>query len=325
MQTNKWKVIAVYKELYKLSQDGNFLTTRVTGNFYNNVKSKSDFPSVGDWVYLNGGGLIEIVDERKSQLSRKTAGKKHEEQILAANVDIMFIVSSLNKEFNINKIGRYIILAETNHIVPILLLTKLDLCDNPKSYIQKVHFFYPKIETELVSAFDNIGIESIYKRMGRGCSAVFVGASGVGKSTLVNKLLGNNQIRTSSIREKDDKGRHTTTHRELFELANGSFVIDTPGIREIGLWINETTFTEYQDIYLLSRACKYRNCQHINENDCAVKRAIELGDLSKERYNSFIKMTHEIYYSKLGQDEGERLRFKSKVKRQCKNERYTRR
>lgn len=325
MQTNKWKVIAVYKELYKLSQDGNFLTTRVTGNFYNNVKNKSDFPSVGDWVYLNGGGLIEIVDERKSQLSRKTAGKKHEEQILAANVDIMFIVSSLNKEFNINKIGRYIILAETNHIVPILLLTKLDLCDNPNGYIQKVHFFYPKLETELVSAFDNIGIESIYKRMGCGCSAVFVGASGVGKSTLVNKLLGNNQIRTSSIREKDDKGRHTTTHRELFELANGAYVIDTPGIREIGLWINETTFTEYQDIYLLGRACKYRNCQHINENGCAVKRAIELGDLSKERYNSFIKMTHEIYYSKLGQDEGERLRFKSKVKRQCKNERYTRR
>lgn len=325
MQTNKWKVIAVFKEKYKLAKDGNFLSTRVTGNFYNHVSSKSDFPSVGDWVYLNNNELIEAVAARKNQLSRKTAGKKHEEQVLASNVDIMFIVTSLNKEFNINKIGRYIILAETNHIVPIVLLTKMDLCDNPDKYIQKVHFFYPEIETEPVSAFDNIGIESIYQRLEPGSSAVFVGASGVGKSTLVNKLLGENQMKTSSVREKDDKGKHTTTHRELFELANGSFVIDTPGIREIGLWINDTDFPEYEDIYLLGRACKYRNCRHIKENGCAVKQAVELGTLSEERYKSYIKMTHEVYCSQLGQDEGERLRFKSKVKRQCKNERYTRR
>lgn len=325
MQDNRWRVVAVYKDMYRIVQNGVYDTTKVTGAFMNQISTRSDFPAVGDWVFINDNGMIERVDERRNQLSRKASGKKVNEQILAANVDIMFIVTSLNKEFNANKIARYIILAETNHITPVVLLTKLDLCSAPEEYLQKINRLYPTIETELISSFENIGIEGVYERMKTGYSAVFVGASGVGKSTLVNKLIGREQMKTSDIRQKDDKGRHTTTHRELFELENGSYVIDTPGIREIGLWMNDDTISEYEDIYLIGRACKYRNCKHIDERDCAVKRAVEEGELPKERYNSFIKMSREIYYSRLNQDESERLRFKSKVKQQCKNERYIRR
>ncbi len=320
--SNKWRVVAVYKDSYKIAQDGKTAITKVTGTFINSVLNKSDFPTVGDWVYLNDGGLIDGKAIRENQLSRKSAGRKYEEQIIAANIDIMFIVSSLNKEFNINKLGRYIILAETNHIKPIILLTKLDLCENPQDYIGKIGFYYTDVEVVLISAPNNIGIDEIYKRMETGMSAVFVGASGVGKSTLINKLLGQNLMKTSYIRESDDKGRHTTTHRELFELDNGAFVIDTPGIREIGLWINDDKLAGFEDIYLLGRSCKFRNCKHIHEEDCAVKRAVESNDLSKERYLSYIKATREIYYAKLGQDEGERLKFKRKVKQMSKNERY---
>lgn len=323
MENNRWKVVAVYKEAYRVVRNGNAMLTKVTGSFINNALRKSDFPAVGDWVYLNEGGLIEGVADRVNQLSRKSAGRRYEEQIIAANIDIMFIVTSLNKEFNINKLGRYIILAETNHITPVILLTKADICDDPYGYVRKVSYYYPKVEVELVSAFNNVGIDFIYNKMEKGISAVFVGTSGVGKSTLVNKLSGQNFMKTSHIRG-DDKGRHTTTHRELFELENGSYIIDTPGIREIGLWINDENLSEFEDIYLLGRVCKYRNCKHINESECAVKQAVKMGDLPEDRYNSYVKMTREIYYSKLGQDEGERLRFKSRVKRMSKNERYNR-
>jgi len=322
---NRWKVVAVYKDMYKITSGTETKITRITGGFWNRANTRSDFPTVGDWVFLNDGDLIERVDIRQNQLSRKRAGKKVEEQLLAANVDIMFIVTSLNKEFNINKIGRYIILAETNHIRPILLLSKLDLCENPEEYLEKINYFYPTAEVVLISSKNGIGVDKVYNKMHQGESAVFVGASGVGKSTLINKLLGDDYIKTHEIREKDDKGRHTTTHRELYELKNGSFVIDTPGIREIGLWINDDEIEEFQDIYMFSRACKYRNCKHIDEEGCAVKKAIELGELNEEIYRSYIKMSREIYYAKLGQDEAERQRFKRKVKHQCKNERYTRR
>lgn len=324
MGSVKWRVIAVYKEAYKISCGDKVEITKVTGSFINNAVVRSDFPAVGDWVYLNDFGFIERIEPRRSQLSRKTAGRRYDEQVIATNIDITFIVASLNKEFNVNKIGRYIILAETNRIRPIILLTKLDLCESPEEYIEKLGFYYPNIEIRLISAFSGIGVEEVYDDMKEGICAVFVGASGVGKSTLVNKLVGADRMKTSDIRSKDDKGRHTTTHRELFELDNGAFVIDTPGIREIGLWINDDYFNEFQDIYLLGNACKYRNCKHINEAGCAVLRALRSGDLSHERYRSYIKMTREVYYSKLGQDMGERIRFKNKVKKMCKNERYNR-
>lgn len=321
----KWRVIAVYRDAYKLSREDKQVVAKLTGGFFSAIEKKRDFPCVGDYVQLNETEMIEGVIERRNILSRKSAGRKHEEQVFASNVDIMFIVTSLNKEFNINKIGRYIILAETNHIKPIVLLTKSDLCDDIEFYINKVNCFYPAAEVKVVSSLKNIGVETIYNMLDNGKGAVFVGASGVGKSTLVNKLIGKDEIKTAEVRVRDDKGKHTTTHRELYELKNGAYVIDTPGIREIGLWINDDELPGYQDIYLLSRACRYRDCSHVNEKECAVKKAVEDGELTRERYNSYIKMSREMYYSKLSQNEGERLRFKSKVKRQSMNERYTKR
>ena len=319
---NRWRVVAVYKDACKVWYFGQEKITKVTGSFRNSALCRSDYPAVGDWVYLNNDGLIDRIEARSNQLSRKVAGKRHDEQIIAMNIDIMFIVSSLNKEFNINKIGRYIILAETNHITPVILLTKLDLCDDPDNYIKKINFYYPNVETVTVSAIADIGVDAVYNKMVPGVSAVFVGASGVGKSTLINRLLGCELMKTSHIRERDDKGRHTTTHRELFELENGSYVIDTPGIREIGFWINDINLSEFEDIILIGRACKYRNCQHTNEVDCAVKLAVRNGDLAKERYDRYIKASREVLYSKLLQDERERLKFKSKVKQMSKNERF---
>ncbi len=320
-----WRVVAVYREACKIRYLGQEKITKVTGSFRNHAVYRSDYPAVGDWVYLNNDGLIDQIEARFNQLSRKVVGKRHDEQIIATNIDIMFIVSSLNKEFNINKIGRYIILAETNHITPVILLTKLDLCDDLESYTKKLKIYYPNVETVTVSATADIGVDAVYNKMTPRASAVFVGASGVGKSTLINRLLGYEYMKTSQIRERDDKGHHTTTHRELFELENGSYVIDTPGIREIGFWINDINLREFEDIILISRACKYRNCQHTNEANCAVKLAVRNGDLSKERYDRYIKASRETLYSKLLQDKREWQRFKNKVKQASKNERFNKR
>lgn len=321
----EWRVIAVYRDIYKVSNGNEVLNSKITGSFRNRINSRSDFPTVGDWVGLNKGKQIDQVYNRKNHLSRKQAGKKVEEQLLAANIDIMFIVTSLNKEFNIGKIGRYIILAQTNHIKPVILLSKLDLCDNKEEYIEKVLYFYPKMDIICLSAKDGIGVEEVYNSLYKDDTAVFVGSSGVGKSTLINKLIGNNTIKTNNIREKDDKGRHTTTNRELYKLENGAFVIDTPGIREVGLWINDIIIDEFQDVYLLAQACKYRNCNHINDDGCAVKKAVDLGEIKKETYKNFLDMTRKIQHAKLEQDEAARQRLKQKSKLMCKNERYTRR
>ena len=321
-ERNVARVIAVYKGKYKIATVDKVIVTEVLGNFLNKAVFASDFPAVGDWVLINDLGYIVDVLKRKSKLSRKTSGRKNEEQLIAANVDLMFIVTSLNKEFNINKLDRYIALATTCEIEPVIVLTKLDVCEDAQFYEQQIKERYSDIKIIFTSSYENIGIREVLEILVLGQTAVFVGASGVGKSTLVNKILGEEVMKTSMIREIDDKGRHTTTHRELFILENGACIIDTPGIREIRIWANQMENIGFEDIYEFAKKCKFGNCEHINEPECAVKQAVEDGVITEERYRSYIKMSRELYYAKLSQNEGERISFKNKVKKQCKQERY---
>lgn len=319
----KCRVVAVYKGMYKISDGNEEQVTGVTGNYANRCVYASDFPTVGDWVMVDQFGYIVELVERNNRLSRRAAGKRTEEQLIAANIDYMFIVTSLNQEFNMDKLERYMMLAEMNNIKPVLIFTKSDLCGDTSKYVDMVKEQYQNAMVLVTSSYGDIGIQDVKDVLSKGKTGVFVGASGVGKSTLVNKLMGEDVMKTSEIREYDAQGRHTTTHRELFELDNGAFIIDTPGIREIGFWAGGGAYTGFEDVELLAAGCRFRNCSHTKEEGCAVKRAVQEGVLSKERYMSYIKRCRVLYRARLAQNEGDRLKFKSKVKRQCKNERYT--
>lgn len=318
------RVIASYRGKYKVLTDSESHVTEVTGNFANKCMYISDFPVVGDYVVLNDFNYIIEVVTRKNLLVRQAAGGKHQMQAIASNVDCMFITTSLNIEFNPVKLERFILLAQVNQITPVVVFTKADLCENVEEWTKEIMKAYENVAYIITSSYEKKGMADILAILQTGKTGVFVGASGVGKSTLVNSLLKKEVMKTGSIREYDAQGRHTTTHKELFELENGAYIIDTPGIREINLWIDDDTYVGFSDIEELARGCKFSNCKHDKEEDCNVKRAVASGELSQERYRNYIKYSRQVYYASLGNNVAERTRFKNKVKVQSKNERYNR-
>lgn len=299
---DNYRVIADYKDVYIVKNENEERKTRVTGRYIHNAVMRSDYPVVGDWVHINSSGMIESIVDRKNCLSRKRAGGKYEEQIMAANIDLMFIVMSLNQDFNINKVARFYILAQTNEIIPVVVLTKADLCENIAQYKGQIEKKFKGIDV-IVSGIENEeGIEQIKKKLIPGVVSVFVGASGAGKSTLVNRLLDKEVAKTGKVRATDNKGRHTTTNRQMYEMKNKSYIIDTPGIREIGLWINNADFLLEEDISKLEKRCKFRNCTHESEPGCAIIEAMEDGIISVSQYKAYMKLKREAEYAKYAQD-----------------------
>lgn len=296
------RVIIQEKGLYTISYEGETNIAEVSGRFMHEAGSVSDYPAVGDYVVATwptdgSHSIISSVFPRKSIFVRKAAGTSRDEQVVAANIDTLFICMSLNQDFNPRRLERYIAAAWDSGAMPVVVLTKADLCDNVDARLLEISDITMGVDV-LVTSSLNGDIESIAAYLKPGKTVAFVGSSGVGKSTLINNLLGEDAIKTSAIRADDDKGRHTTTHRELIELPGGAFVIDTPGMRELGLWNNEDGVeAAFGEVEAMTRECRFANCTHTNEPGCRILAALADGTLSADRWNSYLKLQVENFYN----------------------------
>jgi ribosome biogenesis GTPase / thiamine phosphate phosphatase len=284
-----------------LSQQGEF-DAKLTGRFYYETQAAEDLPAVGDWVAFtpldNRQAMIEKVLPRKSKFSRKKAGDEAAEQIIAANIDYLFIVTSLNDDLNLNRLERYLLLCWESGAAPVIILSKSDLCTSFEQKLAEVETIAMGVPVIPVSAFENQGLGNLEQYLTMGKTAALVGSSGVGKSTLLNTLAGESLQAVREIRGNDSKGKHTTTHREMFQLKNGAFIIDTPGMRELQMWEGQEGISaQFKDIEEYADLCKFRDCKHENEPGCAVQKAIALGKLTEERFLSYLKLLKEIEYS----------------------------
>lgn len=310
------RVIAQEKGLYKISDGTEVRTAVVSGKYRYGVKTVSDYPAVGDYVIAewhegDGNAVITGLFPRRSCFIRKAAGTGNREQVVATNIDTVFICMSLNKNFNIRRLERYLSIAYDSGATPVAVLTKADLCSDVGERIAEVQNAAPGVDVLAVSSLDeDTGAVMRYILPGR--TVAFIGSSGVGKSTLTNRLTGTDSIATRET-GNDDKGRHTTTHRELIALPNGAFVIDTPGMRELGMWDSGGGIdTAFADIEALARACRYSDCTHNGEPGCAIRKALEEGTLDRARWNSYLKLKTENEYAadSTGYLEAKRAKFK---------------
>lgn len=250
--------------------------------------------TVGDWLLLDErGGFVRAL-ERLSLFSRRAAGEKVAEQLIAANVDTLFVVSSLNRDFNLNRIERYLALANEAGVEAVVVLTKADLVDDPADYVDRLRAVDPLLMVEAVNALEAASAAALAPWLGEGRTVAFLGSSGVGKSTLINTLLGGGVQATGAIREDDDKGRHTTTARSLHPLPGGALLLDTPGMRELQLADCESGVEEtFHEIVELAEGCRFADCSHQGEPGCAVHAAIEAGQLEERRLASYLKLLRE--------------------------------
>lgn len=267
------------------------------GKWRKDVATRLDLPAVGDWTLTErsgeGRGLIQHLLPRKSCLVRKAAGEGDEPQVLAANVDVAFLVTSLNADLNLRRLERYLTLVWDGGAQPVILLTKSDLVTDHAAIVAEVQAIAPGVEVSAICAKQRQGLGSVLGHLTSGKTGVVLGSSGVGKSTLINTLIGRSKLKTQGTRN-DDKGRHTTTSRYLLALPEGGLIIDTPGMRELHLWDQEEGLDKlFEDIGELALACRFTNCRHETEPDCAVLKAVEGGELPRERLASYRKLEKE--------------------------------
>ena len=314
------RVVLEHKHTYRVVNEAGEWLGELTGKYRFEALNKKDFPAVGDWVVMTEypaekKAMIHEVLKRKSAFIRQAAGVKTEEQIVASNVDFVFLVNALNQDFNIRRIERYLLLAYESGAFPVIILTKRDLCDGLEEKLRQVEAIAPGVPIIAVNSLDGAGIAEIRALISRGTTIALLGSSGVGKSTLLNALMGEEVQKTAAIREEDSRGRHTTTHRELFFLPHGGLVIDTPGMREIQLWDGgDFLDTTFSDIEELARECRFSDCKHQTEPGCKIKEAIAVGDLDEARYKSYQKLQREIAFQEKRQKESLILAEKSKNK-----------
>ena len=315
------RVAVEHRNYYGLYSEFGELTAEKSGKLFYSAVNTELLPAVGDWVAVElieneDKAFIKAVLPRKTKFSRKKAGSTTEEQIVAANVDSVFIMSSLNQDLNMKRIDRYVTLAWDNEIKPVLILSKADLCDDIFARLAEVQERFPGIDVHIISAVQKAGINELEKHFEGNKTIAVIGSSGVGKSTLINSILSWDKMEVSEIGLYKDKGRHTTTHRELAVVPGGGLIIDTPGMREIQMWEGAEGLSElFGDIEALTLECKFSDCKHESEPGCAVKAAIKAGTITAERFASYKKLLNEVSYFERKQDKKAQMEEKKKWKK----------
>ena len=291
------RVVSVHKDSYTITKGHGDVFAELAGNLYYTADSASDLPTTGDWVYANfydddSHAIIHGILPRKTLLQRKTSGKEVDFQLIAANLDVAFIMQSLDSNLNLRRLERYLVMVNESEITPVILLSKCDLIsENEVEKIKRnIASIAPHTTVLAFSNLNNENIDTINNSLVPGQTYCLLGSSGVGKTTLLNRILGSEQYETQSVNKNHGKGRHTTTSRELIQLENGALIIDTPGMRELGNISVESGLDEtFSEISELTQQCKFSNCTHTSEKGCAILAAIENGELTEKTFQKLSK------------------------------------
>ena len=305
------RVVSVHRDSYKISKGRGEVFAELAGRFLFASDSPLELPTTGDWVAVqfyddDSHAIIHELLPRKTLLKRKHAGRQVDVQLIASNIDEAFIIQSLNDDFNLRRLERYLVMVHQSEITPVVLLSKSDLMGESEieQRTAQIHSLMPDIEVIPFSNENGHHIDAIINRLQAGKTYCMIGSSGVGKTTLLNKLLEDEYFDTAPIREDDSKGRHTTTARQLTPLNCGAIMIDTPGMRELGNFSVEHGLDEtFSDVIELSRECRFSDCSHQNEKGCAIQSAIESGDLSRERYQNYLNLKKESDFYEMSYQE----------------------
>ena len=320
------RVTLEHKNLYRVvTGDGEWLCS-LSGK-YRHQHNHIEFPCVGDWVMVEQmpgeeKGIIHQVLPRTSQFSRKMAGETSDIQLIAVNVDYVFLAMSLNHDFNVRRLERYLLAAWDSGSNPVIVLTKKDQCADTGPYLRQVEAVAFGVPVYAVSALTGEGIEELQQQLAGSKTGALLGSSGVGKSSLINALSGNERMLVQDIREDDSKGRHTTTHREMILLPEGGLMIDTPGMREFQLGdYSEGVEAGFSDVEDLALACRFRDCAHNDEPGCRVQEALRNGELDAGRYRSYLKLKRELAHMERKSDAAAQKAERSKWKQVTKDSR----
>ncbi|HKG60780.1 MAG TPA: ribosome small subunit-dependent GTPase A [Pyrinomonadaceae bacterium] len=314
------RVTLEHRNLFRVYTQFGEVLAEISGKLRHEATSRKYLPAVGDWVVIRaperGRVMIHAVLPRRTSFARKMAGSRTEEQIVGANADTVFLVTSLNQDFSLRRIERYLIIAWESGANPVIVLSKSDLCDRVAELIDEMQAVARGVPIHAVSVVTGNGFQDIAQYLRRGQTVALIGSSGVGKSTLINHLAGVERLKVQTVREHDDRGRHTTTHRELILLPAGGLVLDTPGMRELQLWDGDDSLQlVFDDIEALAERCFFSDCQHQDEPRCVVREALAAGTIDAGRYQSYEKLQKEVKYQARRRDKLSEIVEKKKWKK----------
>lgn len=282
---------------------------KLTGKLSRMISEKYDLPAVGDWVVTDPDRqVIQRILQRQSSFVRNEAGNRDQRQVVAANINEIWLVMSLNHDLNLARLNRYVINAWDSGALPVIILTKADLAENLAQSLSQIQLEHPGIDVFACSSYEGDGLEQLKARLTNYRTIALVGSSGVGKSTLINHLADRQVQKTGGIRDGDDRGKHTTTSRNLIPVKE-AWLVDTPGMRELGLWSSEEQLDQtFEDIALLTQGCRFNNCQHQTEPGCRITSALETGELTTDRLQQYQKLQRELAYLEKRTKENERIK-----------------